>query len=49
MIYLEMSLWVETCCKKVSHMHQKQPLVVIDGILLSLNYYDNRMNQIKIS
>ena len=44
----EDGLWTETCCKQISHIHNKQPLVVIDNIFLYLCYHHKGMNQFKM-
>jgi hypothetical protein len=31
-------LWTETCCKQISHIHNVQPFLVIDGICLSVYF-----------
>jgi len=41
-----MALSTETCCKQISHIQKKQPLVVIHGIFLCLCHH-YVINQIK--
>ena len=40
-IIRRLSLWNETCCKQISHIHNKQTLVVMGIIILSVCYIDS--------
>jgi hypothetical protein len=50
MCYLMMGLQTLTDCKQISHIHNKQPLDVIEGFYISLyyNHHHNDMNQTNV-